>query len=170
LLGFGRSVSGARVPYIRTSSARRRIVRSTTAAPRGRKRSQELWPSSTGLRKRRFGDEPCTICDTLHQIPITHVLRRASYMIASLAKPVRPKRTQPVLPESFTATMSARSPLRRAPRMLPNGRVVGGDDLGLYCGPVFLIGPLGSSGSPSNTSSSCAALGSGVTRALESAA
>ena len=83
-------------------------------------------------------------------------------------KPVRPKRTQPVLPESLTATISARSPFLKIPIELA-GLLEGalksclnlsqmlclsvGDASVFarvgraYCGPIFLTGPFGSSGS-----------------------
>lgn len=41
------------------------------------------------------------------------------YMTAASANPVRPNLTQPVLPESLTATTNARSPFRRAPIGFP---------------------------------------------------
>lgn len=103
-----------------------------------------------------------------------HDLHDVLYSTAASEKPDRPKRTQPVLPESLTATTSARSPFRKAPMGLPCGfcamgacrfhpslssRVCArvsergrGAGLRSYCGPTFWTGPFGSSGSWAKTS------------------
>jgi hypothetical protein len=96
------------------------------------------------------------------------------YMTAASANPLLPNLTQPVFPESLTATINALSPFLNAPIGLIYGlsscfdakkgkirsyhvtSLVWVFGLGRfrrsYCGPTLFIGPTGSSGNVSNIS------------------
>jgi hypothetical protein len=105
-------------------------------------------------------------------------------MTAASANPLLPNLTQPVFPESLTATINALSPFLNAPMGLTYGLSSGFDTkkgkirsyhltsliwvFGLgrfrrsYCGPTLFIGPTGSSGNVSNISLSWWIVGIGT--------
>lgn len=124
----------------------------------------------------------CNIAAYVHNVNAHHTMEM-------LSNPDLPNLIQPVLPQSFTATTRARSPLRSTPigfGLRLDGAGCSPNDTStrwkkercwpsagrgcvfglLYWGPTRLAGPVGSSGSMLKTSSSCPRVGNGVSRDL----